>query len=435
VQVSPDGQSIALRVTFGFVLSEDRGRSFRWVCEDVFNYATGAFDPAFTFDQSRRLYIGAPDGLARSSADRCEASRVAALERQFVIDLDRSPDGRSVLAITSSGDTGAVNRVWRSDDGGERFAPLGEGFGPETLFETVELAPTDSTRVYATGVRNDPRATVFFRSDDRGATLRETALDRFGVQDAFIAAIDPRDANVVYVRAPLSGDPPEDAGPNASPTVLLVTEDGGRTFRELTRTVGSMVGFARSDDGTTLWIGTNHPADGLQRSTDRGARWERVADTRVAGLRFDRGTLWVAANWVLDGYALGRSEDGGRTITPVLRSFCDLGGPPSCPASTEVSTVCGARWPIFRSNNLGCMTPPPAVDPPPLDGGAYFDAADRSIPVGPPPRDDSPAPTPGCRCATPGASGPGSVRGALALPALAAAVLALSARRRAAAPA
>jgi hypothetical protein len=434
VQASPDGQSIALRVTFGFVLSEDRGRTFRWVCEDVFNYATGAFDPAFTFDQSRRLYIGAPDGLARASADRCEASRIAALDRQFVIDLDRSPDGRTVLAITSSGDVGAVNRVWRSEDGGERFAPLGDGFGPETLFETVEIAPTDAARVYATAVRNEPRSTLFLRSDDGGATLREMTLDRFGVDDAFIAAIDPRDANVVYVRAPLAGDPPEDAGPNASPTILLVTEDGGRTFRELKRTVGSMLGFARSDDGNTLWIGTNHPADGLQRSTDRGARWERVADTRVAGLRFDRGTLWVAANWVLDGYALGRSEDGGRTITPVLRSFCDLGGPPSCAASSDVTAVCGARWPIFRANNLGCMSPPGPVDPPPSDAGAPMDATVLDASAPPPARDDAATPGPGCRCAAPGSPSHRSPE-RLAVAAALAALVALSARRRAAAPA
>ncbi len=421
VQLSPDGQSVALRVTFGFVLSDDGGRSFRWLCEDVLGYGTGAFDPAFVFDADRRLFVGAPDGLARVSSDRCAPARVGELDRQFVIDLDRSGDGATVLAITSSGAADAVNRVWRSTDRGATFQPMGAGVGPDTLFETVELARSNPLRVYATAVRNSPRRVVFFRSDDGGATLSERSLDAFELDDAFVAAIDPRDADTVYLRGRLRGAPPPDAGPGAAPTALLVSRDGGATFRELTRSVGPMTGFAISDDGASLWTGSTHPDDGLRLSTDRGARWERVSDTHVTGLRFDRGTLWVAANWVLDGFALGRSDDGGRTIAPALRTFCDVLGAPVCPPSTDVSALCAARWTIFRTSNLGCTQPPP-VEPPASDASldVRFDASAV--------RDDAAAPSPGCRCAVPARP---SRDGGAPLALCAAVALALSARRAA----
>lgn len=395
VQLSPDGQTIALRLTFGFALSDDGGQNFRWICEDVLGYGAGAFDPSFVLDASRRLFVGAPDGLARLETNRCEHARVAELDRAFVIDLDRSTDGQTLVAITSSGAPGAQNRIWRSNDSGAQWSPLGAGLGPETLFETVELARSNSQRVYATAVRNNPRSVRFFRSDDGGATLADFTLDAFALDDAFIAAVDPSNADVIYVRGRLSAPPPPDAGAGASPTALLVSRDGGRTFNELARTVGAMNGFAISDDGQSLWIGSTHSADGLQRSTDRGATWSRVNDARVTGLRFHNGTLWVAANWVIDRFALGRSVDGGRTITPALGTFCDLRGAPVCPPSSDVTAVCGARWSVYRSAPLGC---PPAVDD---DASApMLDAAT--------PRSDAavepPAAAPGCRCAAPSRS-------------------------------
>jgi hypothetical protein len=232
--------------------------------------------------------------------------------------------------------------------------------------------------------------------------------------------VDPSNADRVFVRGRLQGAPPADAGPTAAPTVLLVTDDGGATFREAARSTGAMTGFAISDDGRTVWYGSTHPDDGLRRSTDGGATFTRVNDARVTGLRYDRGALWVAANWVLDGFALGRSEDGGRTITPVLRTFCELGGAPSCVATSDVTQLCGARWPLFRSVNLGCAPEPTS------DAGPVMDA-------GPGPRSDATietyTPQPGCRCAAPapaGARRPSPLAWALSL------AFALSARRAAA---
>ncbi len=396
VQVSSDGQTVALRVTFGFMLSDDGGGSFRWVCEDALGYGGGSFDPSFALDASRRLFVGVADGLNRLSTDRCVNGRIAPLEGDFVADLDATRDGRTVVAITSSGSPTARNRVWRSTDSGENFVPMGAGLSNETLFETVEQAHSNPLRVYATAVRNTPRRVVFFSSDDGGATFRESSLDSFAVDDAFIAGISPVDPLVVFVRAPLRVERDAgsaDAATPAATTVLLRSVDGGVSFVPIARSVGPMTGFAFSDNAATLWYGGTHADDGLRRSTDGGQTWSQLSRTQVTGMRFRNGTLWVAANWVTAGFALAKSRDNGVTLEPVLRTFCDVLTVPSCPAASEISGLCGARWPLYRSNSLACPAVQPSVDPPP-DSTVQSDAQsgfDSSV-------SDPPPAAQGCRC-------------------------------------
>ncbi|MDP3278117.1 MAG: hypothetical protein Q8Q09_23225 [Deltaproteobacteria bacterium] len=429
IHVSTDQRSVALRVTFGFMISEDGGQNFSWLCEEALGYGGGVFDPPFVLDANQRLHVALPDGLARLERDRCSTRRDPGLESQFVIDLDRTRDGQTVFAVTSSGAPGARNYVYRAGTSSERFEPLGAGFASDTLFETIEHAPSDPQRIYLTAVRNSPRRVIFLRSSDGGVTFEETSLDSFNVDDGYIAGVDPTNPDRVYVRAPLRDVILPDAGANASPTALLVTDDGGRTFRELVRSVGAMTGFALSDDGATLFFGTQHLADGLQRSRNRGVTFERVAGVHVTGLRVATNTLWVAANWVLDGFALGRSVDQGTTIVPAIRSFCDVQGAPACGPSTDVTALCGARWPVFRSSSLACPISPAG------DAGDAGDAGASPIMDGSTIDDRGTSGPPGsCRCAIPAVPSR-STRGALWLSALSLALCATIARSRASAPA
>jgi hypothetical protein len=387
VMVGPGRQSttIALRTTFGFAVSDDGGRSFHWLCEDALGYAGPPFDPAFAIDPRGRLHIGIFDGMARVSADRCTFERLAPLEGQFLIDLDQHIASGRVAVVTSSGGD-AFNRVYLSDDDGERYRPLGEGL-QGVLFETLEMAPTDRERVYLTAVQTSPRRIVAYRSDDGGATLRELPFPTADVTGAFVAGIDPTNADTVYVRVNLV-PPPEDGGEPPSPTALLRSTDGGESWREIARTVGPMLGFAISDDGRTVWIGGPDPLDGLQRSDDGGDHWRRIGDTRVLCLRQHAGTLYVCGNFAIDPFALARSRDRGDTLEPLLR-FEDLRGPFTCPPESPETAVCGARWPLVRR----LFAPPETMDAG-LDAGADAMGANEL----PPP----PASGCGCRTAAPG---------------------------------
>lgn len=344
VVVGPgDGDAvIGLRTTFGLLTSDDRGRTWRWLCEELLGYGAVTWDPpiALSVDASGAAawMTGVPQGLSRA-ADLCGSAMVGDIGTEFTADLETSPDGRTTYWIGSQGI--APNELRVSTDGGRRFAL--RGTGPDgVLFLTVEAAPSDPSRVYVTGVTTDdvgePR---FYRSDDGGATLRALPIDLRGGRDGWIAAVDPTDADTVYVRAlRVESD-------DVQRTVLLRTTDGGAHFDEVLRTRGRMLGFAARDDGRTLWAGGPDDDDLLQRSDDRGAHWQRVAPVRVQGLRWHAGALYVAADNVRDGYALGRSTDLGRTVTPLVR-FEDLTGPADCPRGTAGRDLCGARWPVLR---------------------------------------------------------------------------------------
>lgn len=366
------GDFIALRTTFGLVVSADAGRSWHWLCEDIFDYANlAAWDPRIAWGSQGvdgiPLLVGIPSGLMRT-LDRCDAQRVPEMRMEFTGDVTTSADGQRVFWVASNG-TGR-NRIAVSDDGGRTFAF--HGSGPEgLLFETIEATGPGARRVYLTGVTTDAnRRVLFYRSDDGGQTLDEFPMDLHGGYDAWLSGVDPNNPDVVYVRSNL----PKVNGASGG-TLLLRSTDGGRRFTEVTRTRGPMMGFALSGDGRTVWVGGPDMDDRLLRSDDGGRSFQRISNVEVQCLRWHAGALYVCANNYAQGYALGRSTDSGRTITPVAR-FADIQGPPACPPSAVGQVFCRQRWPSVRD-----QINPETSMPPSMDGGV-------TTPPGPAPQGD-----------------------------------------------
>ena len=192
VTVGPGEASdvIVLRTTFGLVVSVDAGRTWQWLCEDLFDYGqVTIWDPRLALGSRGMdgvpLLVGIPTGLMRT-LDRCTATRVPEMAEEFTGDVTTSADGRRVFWVASNG-TGR-NRVAASMDGGRTFTF--RGAGPEgLLFETIEVAGTDARRVYLTGVTSvGERRVLFYRSEDGGETLEELPIDLRGGVSAFLAA-------------------------------------------------------------------------------------------------------------------------------------------------------------------------------------------------------------------------------------------------------
>jgi hypothetical protein len=370
----PASDFIALRTTFGVLVSEDSGRTWNWHCEELFEYGGSAvWDPPIAIGSRGPdgvpLLVGVPDGLLRAT-DRCEARRVPEVGRDYTGDVTADATGRELVWVASSGSR--ANRVFRSSDGGRTFVALNEGVRG-VLFETVELSDSDPRRVYFTGVTESDRRPVLYRSDDGGRTLLELPLNLHGGRDAWLAGVDPTNPDVLWLRSTLL----DDAG-MVSGTLLLRSGDGGRNFTVAHQTRGPMLGFAYSADGRTLWLGGPNPEDGLQRSDD-GGRFQQVSTVQVLCLRWHAGALYVCQNHTVDGVALARSDDGGRSRVPLLR-FDALEGPASCPAGTVARDLCALRWLSVRRS----FTVPDAGT---LDAGRPTDAG-------------TPAPRSGC-CSVP----------------------------------
>lgn len=328
--------ALALRTTFGVLTSADAGRSWQWRCEEMLGYSyTAVWDPPIALGAAlpgARLLVGLTDGLT-ASPDACAASPVGPLQGRFVGDLTTSPDGRTVWVVSSDN---RPNGLYVSRDGGSTFTAFGRTVDG-VFFETVEVAPSDPRRLYLTGVtRDEPQRAVLYRSDDGGATLREMAWSGPPVERLYVSGVDPRDPAVLYLRATL---------PGATTTALLRASDGGTTVRELTRLDDAMRGFALSDDGRRVFVGS--PDAGLLRAVDGGA-FARVAGYQVQCLRFHAGALYVCANELADGFALGRSTDDGAQVTALLR-LGELREPNTCPAGSTWTTRCAALWALVQS--------------------------------------------------------------------------------------
>ncbi|MDB4929712.1 MAG: hypothetical protein JWM10_2196, partial [Myxococcaceae bacterium] len=333
---------MVLRTTFGVLVGEDDGRRWSWMCEDAFDYGVpDVWDPPVALGAPGTdgvpLLLGIPTGLRRTF-DACGSSAVPEVGGDYTADLSATEDGRTVHWVGSYLDGasgGLINRVRRSDDGGRSFRTLYEG-AAGVLFLTLEAAPSNPRRVYLTARAENPARDLLYRSDDGAMTLVASTLDLRGGVEGWVSGVDPNDPEVVYVRsfAQLQGS----RDPGA--TLLLRSSDGGAHFAELTRTTGAMRGFALSGDGRTVWVGG--PDDGLLRSVDGGA-FERVSSVQVQCLRWHAGSLYVCGNHAVDGFNLARSDDGGRTMVPLV-DFRTVGAPTGCPAGTAVREQCAPTW-------------------------------------------------------------------------------------------
>ncbi|TAK31694.1 MAG: hypothetical protein EPO40_04255 [Myxococcaceae bacterium] len=373
VVLGPGARSdvIALRVTFGLLVSRDAGRTFRWYCEDLiyFPFVPGlGFDPPVEVTALGDITVGFEDG-AHALTDGCDVRDLASVTHREITDLAATPDGAMLYATDST--TGSRSYVLRADTS-LAFRRMGDGVD-RLRFLTVEVAASRPDRVYASGFDDTPSRTPrVLLSDDGGGTFRELSTPGGFGDSAYVSGVDPADPDVLYVRVI------EGFG-----SALLRSGDGGAHFEVVARTRDAMVGFAISDDGRTVWYGSAD--EGLFRSTDGGQRFTQIGMLPTHGLRFHAGVLWLVTDWVRQPWALGRSMDGGEHFESVLR-FEDVLGPPACARPSEGTVICGERWPTLQRE----LEPPtPRMDA----GNAAPDAAGLDAVSSDAPRTDVGAPS------------------------------------------
>ncbi len=324
---------VAMRGTFGLLLSQDGGGTFRWICHTVIG-ARQTEDPSLVVGGDGSLVVGFFDGLARGSPDGCDWGFPSpSLTNVVVIDVARHPtDPDTIYALTSSG--GMENGLYRSTDDGATWTAVAPAIDP-ILFETMRIAPSDPDRIYLTGAYPPmaseppdggtgdggpptPRRVYTYRSSDGGETWESFELMEFGQmgdRNGYLLGVDPLDSNrlFMYVR-------------NEEDDRVYESTDGGESYAQRL-TMRRVDGFAWSDDGSTVWIGGKNelvdgvPAlTGLRRSTDGGHVFTTLHDDVSVGCLATHGDeLWICADNFRDGFALARSTDRGQTIRAVLR--------------------------------------------------------------------------------------------------------------------
>lgn len=391
-----DNNALVARTTFGLLVTRDGGAHFNWVCEQLL-LTRMLEDPAILMMGDGSTLVSQFAGQRRGASDDCSWDFVSEeLTNRVVIDNVGDPSNPAAAWIVTS-DGARANAVWHTTDNGVSWTKISEDF-EDVLFETIEVAPSNTSRLYLTGAvpptTSSPRQPFVYRSDNGGETWERFPYNlETGSQtdlNIYLAAVDPANPDRVLMR--VRGAPDDK---------LVVSDNGGESFHKVVSFAG-MLGFARSEDGQRVWVGGDlgESEPGLYVSEDRGEGFDPVLATvhlpeggtesisvRASCLAVRGNELWACGNNFSDKFTLGVSTDNGASFTPVLR-FAEVGPPPpTCASTTDVQSTCGPLYPALMT-----LLSIDGGVPPEEDAGMLMDAG-TSVDSGTPS-----TPEPSCAC-------------------------------------
>lgn len=332
-----DPSHLVLRTTYGILSSFDTGGSWGWVCEAAVGYG-GTQDPAIGVLADGTVLAGVFEGLAVTHDRGCSwAFADAPLKSEYVIDVSVHRDEPSrAVAITSTGMGAGFHVILaETNDNGVTWTQAGTAIDTDMISLTVDVAPSNTDRVYVSGVVGQAYAPALERTDDRGKTWTRTMFDATYASDTpYIAGVDPTNPDQFYVR--LSGTDSDH---------LVVTSDGGQTFKEIFSTTSDLLGFALSPDGKQVVVGTT--VDGILRASTTDHVFTKVSSVQSRCLTWTNAGIYSCANEFVDGYTLGFSTDQGKTFTGIykLPQMCPL----ACPEGAPSTAACASTWPALAA--------------------------------------------------------------------------------------
>jgi hypothetical protein len=360
-----DPAHLILGATYGMLVTNDAGGSWYHVCEAAFADTGLQTDPVIALTPDGALLAGIYASVARSGSDACDFQKTLGFDnRKAVPDftLSASVPGRAFAVMVSLLEDGASqNQLYRSDDGGQSWSALGPRL-PASIrtVATIDVAPSNAERVYLSGLSPDG-AGVLLRSDDGGETFEAYPVPTNAENDEvpYIAAVDPDDADAVYLRTDAWVYDPVEQVANAN-DALFHSSDAGAHFTELLRKPGKLFGFSFSPEGGELVVGYGDPVEagggrltaadalGIYHAAKGSGDFRKRYAGGVGCLTWTAHGLYVCTLEADTGFSLGliRSIDFelARPVkpSPLLR-LRDVVGPVPCPACTS-SAVCANYW-------------------------------------------------------------------------------------------
>jgi hypothetical protein len=375
-----DPSTIVVRATFGVLITTDGGQNWDWICEAALGLGpTTTVDPSIGITQTTNIIASTFTSLFTSPDRGCTWNPASAFAHTLTQDVAVRPDNPHIaLALTN----GYVNNteagvplysseIFTTTDDGSTWSTSLPPIDPVLVLETLDVAATDPMRIYVSGIRGVGASTVgvLLESRDGGMTFVEhdIPLELTNEVAPYIAAIDPTNADHVYIRtSPML--------PSSPTRVLLFDASMGDASTGLTTLVTIMdpaLGFAITPDGSKVYVGSL--AGGLLVASTSDYTFRQSSTIRVRCLRSTGTTLYACSDEV-SGFIIGSSTDDGASFTPLLH-LSTIRGPLVCPATATVSTTaCADMWPA-QQEQLGVT---PTSDAGASDGGGSTSTASSS---------------------------------------------------------
>jgi hypothetical protein len=393
-----DPTHIVLRTTFGFVETRDNGKNWLWTCEEIIGRIANS-DPPFAVTGDGTVVIAVPfEGVSITHDHGCTWSRAPApLAGQLAVDVTLEPnDASSLVVLTSTNDTPQdagpnlppefLNLIVETKDNGVSWAQRGTPLSRDFIAATIEIAPSDPERIYASGVFGEPLKGALERSENGGRSwTRSSVPTPSTLSSVYISAVDAKNPDRIFVRILEL----EDVATNAKATTLVVSNDKGDTWKELGKTSDAMLGFALSLDGTKVAYGSI--AQGVMLGpSDGSAPFVKVSDIQNRCLTWSPAGLYACnTDLILDptlagrasptrtDFAVGLTRDLGATYDTIYRLFQTC--PTECPAASTYNKTCRNTWQTkpgvvtaTHATGATCTVEWAKMDVP--DGGARTDA-------------------------------------------------------------
>lgn len=331
-----DARHLVVTTTFGFIESRDGGAHFDWKCESALGLG-GETDMMLAIPASGATVLATFNGVF-TTMDGCSFDAPEG-SRGIIPDLTLSASERHRLFafdLVGLGEGLFDSRVLRSDDSGGSWGAV-SALPRDLLPLTIDVAPSDARRLYVSARQGSASdfSSVLLRSDDAGATFELSPIpETSGQRMAYIAGVNPRDADDVWLRA----DDPQG-------TVIWHSADAGRTFQRSMVGRGRLLGFAFSPDGARVVVGG--PTDGLWLSSNLGLDWTMQSSLGPSCLGWAADALYACADAAVAGFSLGVSRDAGASFEPRF-SFNQLCGSTSCAGGTPIAAMCPTEWEIIE---------------------------------------------------------------------------------------
>ncbi|MCA9539303.1 MAG: hypothetical protein KC620_10480 [Myxococcales bacterium] len=349
-------------------------RQTAWLCEDAAAPGAGVLDVAVLDDAGQRFLLLTEAGLFATDDGGCRFHTAPpALAEQTVTALSAHPTRRGeVVAVTQT--FGAENDAWWSIDGGGTWHAV--GLAQRGRFVALLRSEADPERLYAIHDRGG------WSSADGGRTFLPMPL---GPPEVDVPASEIR-----LLAAPPGGPGRVFIAAETFPeTLVFASDDAGATWRQALSIADLDLRLAFDQAGREGLLIS--PFEGARRTMDGGRTWtpEPLPVDRLTRIAREpgRNRLWGATGLFFGGpWALGYSDDFGRTWTPALGRFEDVDARWICGEGAPTARCCGSLCPglppegacgqAADPERMACATPPGPSLPPLPDAGPDAAAPD-----------------------------------------------------------